>query len=216
MRRWTTDLVFPAIVILILTSCTAKGPTIGEQKIVETSSKKGKWVSAREDHFEKKGNMCFRGMAQRVQDLTLGRRQAEADAKKRIADSIVTVVRTEYEEYARGANMDPYDVSKFVADGVAWSSESIVITGVTPEESYWEKVRTTTYDGVQYFYNCWSLVKVPRDDYERARMMAVSGLIEKARASHAKAAEEAAIGLKQKLEQGLAPLEGGKQPEEAR
>lgn len=202
MRRWTAGLMFLVGVALILSSCATRGPIVGKQSVVETSGKKGNWINAREDYFEKKGDMYFRGMVHRAYDLALGRRQAEADAKKRIAESITSLVRTEYEDYARGANMSEDDVGRFVADGVAWTSGNVRVSGVMPDESYWEKVETTTYEGVEYFYNCYSLLKMSKTDYNRARKRAIDGLIEKARAENNREAEEAAMELKRKLERG--------------
>lgn len=202
MRRWTAGLVLLVVAALILSSCATRGPIVGKQSVVETSGKKGNWINAREDYFEKKGDMFFRGMIHRAYDLALGRRQAEADAKKRIAESITSLVRTEFEEYARGANMSEDDVGRFVADGVAWTSENVRISGVMPDESYWEKIEATTYEGVEYFYNCYSLIKMSTTNYNRARKIAIDGLIERTRAENNKKAEEAAMEVKRKLERG--------------
>ncbi|MDI6704376.1 MAG: hypothetical protein QME40_06890 [bacterium] len=202
MGRWTVGLVFLVMAVLVLSSCATRGPIVGKQSVVETSGKKGDWINAREDYFEKKGNMYFRGLVHKAYDLALGRRQAEADAKKRITESITSLVRTEYEDYARGANMSEDDVGRFVADGIAWTSENIRISGIMPDESYWEKVEASTYEGVEYFYNCYVLVKMSKTDYNRTRSRAIDGLIEKARAEKNKLAEEAAMELKRKLEKG--------------
>ncbi len=197
-ERWTTPgfliTVATGLVLLafapLITGCGGKRQVLGEQKVVGVSGKKGAWVEGREDYFERKGELYFRGTATRVRDLTLGRRQAEADARKRIAESIASRVRTEYEDHARGANLGPYDVMRFVEDAVVSSSEGIDVSGVMPHESYWVKIRTTTHEGAQFTYDCYVLLRIARSDYERARLMAVTRVLDRARAESVKAAEE--------------------------
>jgi len=186
--------------VLTLAGCLAQSPKLGEEKVVERSGKKGGWVDAREDSFKKKNGIFYRGMVKGVQDLTLGRRQAEADARKKIVESILLLIQTEYRDSAIGSNLSPLDVGKHVEDAVAWSSGRLNLSGVQTVESYWEKVSTVTYGGVEYSYNCYALVRIEEGDYARARVEAMNKIAEQARAESNRAAEEAAAGLKSRLE----------------
>lgn len=184
---------------LLISGCSLGKSVIGKEKVVETSGKKSKWVTSEDLSFTEKDKMFFRGHVGNVYDLSLGRRQAEADAQKHITEKIAKIVETEFTAYGRGANMSKDDIGKFAADGIAWVSEKVVISGSEPVKQYWEKIEATTEGGVKYLYNIYVLVQLSVDDYNRARDRAINGLAEKARIENNKKAEEAAANLLKRL-----------------
>jgi hypothetical protein len=134
-----------------------------------------------------------------VTDLTLGLRQAEADAKKRIVGKIVELVASEYSEYALGTNMSEDEKNIFVSDGISWASESVPVSGVAPAKVYWERLQKGRGYGVGQGYNAYVLVALSVDDYEEARRRAIRRVEEKARAANNRRAEEAAKRLRERL-----------------
>lgn len=181
----------------------ACGPRIlrpGEERVVETSGRKRDWVTSEKPVFRDDDTWFFRGQAMEVADLTLGLRQAEADAKKRIVGSIVEEVASEFSEYALGANMSEDDKSVFVSDGISWATDGISIAGAAPAKAYWEKIETGRSYGVSNSYDVYVLVGLPAADYEEARARAIRRIEERARAAANRRAEEAAKRLRQRLE----------------
>jgi len=190
-----------ALIALTLTAC---GPHVlkpGQERVVDTSGRRRSWVTSEVPAFEEDDTWFFRGQALGVADLTLGLRQAEADAKKRIVGKIVEQVAAEYSEYALAANMSEGDKSVFVSDGIAWASEAISVTGVAPAKSYWEKTQTGRSYGVSTTYDVYVLVSLSAADYEDTRARAIRAVEERARAAANRRAEEAARQLRQRLEQ---------------
>ena len=181
----------------------ACGPRIlrpGEERVVEASGRKRDWVTSEKPVFRDDDTWFFRGQAMEVADLTLGLRQAEADAKKRIVGSIVEEVASEFSEYALGANMSEDDKSVFVSDGISWATDGISIAGAAPAKAYWEKIETGRSYGVSNSYDVYVLVGLPAADYEEARARAIRRIEERARAAANRRAEEAAKRLRQRLE----------------
>ena len=68
---------------LLLAGCATSG-----YKVIEKSGKKEKWVKTSDLCYEKKETLFCRGEVSNVYDLALGKRQAEADAKKRLVEKV--------------------------------------------------------------------------------------------------------------------------------
>src|SRR3989338_10825650 len=85
--------VMMLIATTILIGCSSLGP-----KVVEKSGSKEKWVESENIYFEEKDALYFRGEVSGIYDLALGKRQAEADAKKRLVEAVSTELTVEYRE----------------------------------------------------------------------------------------------------------------------
>ena len=192
--------LFVAVFVLALAGCG--GPVVrpvGSQTVIEKSAEKTpEWVLV--PFFEDEATMYFSGTLKGVGDYAVGLRQAKAEAMKNVAESIQTKAKTEFVQNTRGANLSPDDLGRFVQDGIAMTADNINISGLLPAESYYEKVEEVTEIGVKYFYNCSVLFQLPVQDYKQARNRAINGLAEKAKEEQNKAAEEAAMGLLDKLQ----------------
>lgn len=189
-------------IILLFPACAPHVLRPGEQRVVETSGRKRSWVTSEQPTFREDDTWFFRGQALGVADLTLGLRQAEADAKKRIVGKVAEQVAAEYSEYALAANMSEGDKSVFVTDGITWASEAISVTGAAPAKSYWEKVESGRSYGVSTAYDVYVLVSFSTADYEDTRERAVRAIEERARMAANRRAEEATRRLRQRLERG--------------
>ena len=186
--------------LVAVSACGSRVLRPGEERVVDTSGRKRGWVTAETPSIHDDDTWFFRGQATGVADLTLGLRQAEADAKKRIVSRIAESVATEYSEYALGANASEGDKSVFVSDGISWATEALTVSGVAPAKTYWEKVETGRPYGATTSFNTYVLVGLPDADYEMARLRAARAIEARARAAADRRAEEAARQLRRRLE----------------
>ncbi|MDO9514101.1 MAG: hypothetical protein Q7J59_05785 [Elusimicrobiota bacterium] len=189
-----------AVSVFALAGCGgAKVRPVGSQKVVEKSADKTpEWVIV--PFFEDETTMYFSGALKGVGDYAVGLRQAKAEAMKNVAEAIETKAKTEFVQNTRGSNLPGEDLGRFVQDGIAMTADNVNISGLLPAESYYEKVEEVTEVGVKYFYNCSVLFQLPVQQYKEARNRAINGLASKAREENNKAAEEAAMGLLDKLQ----------------
>jgi len=180
-------LFFTAVVsAAFIFGCASSGP-----KVIEKSGSREKWVKSESIYFEEKETLNFRGEVSGVYDLALGKRQAEADAKKRLVEAVASEVTSEYREFVRGSNTVPGDVGRFIEDGLESMSRNIKISGLLAEKSHWEKlVENPDTEGGKPYYHIFALVKIAKKDYNAAKEQVISGLLEKAKEDRNKEAEQ--------------------------
>jgi hypothetical protein len=188
------------VLLLIVSACGPRTLKPGEERTVDKSGRKRGWVTAETPSFKDHDTWYFRGQATGVADLTLGLRQAEADAKKRIISRIAEQVASEYSEYALGANASEGDKSVFVSDGISWATEGLAVSGIAPAKTYWEKIETGRSYGGTTSFTVYVLLGLPDTDYEMARQRAARAIEARARAAADRRAAEAARRLRQTLE----------------
>jgi len=195
-------MIVSAVMVSVFAIAGCGGPKVrpvGSQTVIEKSSAKTpEWVVA--PFFEDETTMYFSGTLRGVGDYAVGLRQAKAEATKNVAEAIETKAKTEFVQNTRGSNLPGEDLGRFVQDGIAMTADNVNVSGLLPAESYYEKVEEVTETGVRYFYNCSVLFQLPVQQYKEARNRAINGLASKAREMKDKAAEEAAMGLLDKLQ----------------
>lgn len=173
-------------VVVILANCSSLGP-----KVVEKSGSKEEWVKFGDIYFEKEDTLYFKGEVSGVYDLALGKRQAEADAKKRLVEAVSSEITSEYREFARGSNTIPGDVGRFIEDGIEAISRNVKISGLLAEKSYWERLMDNPdEEGSKPYYRIFALLKIVKKDYNAAKGQVISGLMEKAKQDRNKEAEQ--------------------------
>lgn len=178
--------IMMVVAILILAGCASTGP-----KVIEKSGSKKRWVKSEKIYSEAKDVMYFRGEVSGVYDLALGKRQAEADAKKRLAEAIATELRSEYREFVRGSNIAPGDVGRFVEDALEAVSRDVRVSGMLAEKSYWEKViENPDKEGEKPYYHVYALLKIAKKDYNDAKERVINELLERTRVDKNKEAEQ--------------------------
>ena len=116
--------------------------------------------------------------------------QAYADGVRKLMNTMQNAVKTQSSLALRGANMDEGDVGRFSEFAVAWISDTYRIAAVQNPESYWEKIEVKTLSGVTYNYNCYSLLKISKKDYNKALEGAYLDMKKKAQEENNKKAEE--------------------------
>ena len=95
--------------------------------------------------------------------------------------------------------MDDDDIGRFSEFAIGWISDTKTVAGVLNPQTYWEKIATTTSTGVSYNYNCYSLLKISKKDYNKSLEGAYENMKKKARELNNQKAEEVANKLIEQL-----------------
>lgn len=196
----TKAYVMTLIAVAILIGCSSLSPNV-----VDKSGSKEKWVKSENVYVEEKDTLYFRGEVSGVYDLALGKRQAEADARKRLVEAVSSELTSEYREFTRGSNTVHGDVGRFVEDALESASRQINVTGMLSEKVYWEKLveRSETEDSKPY-YHIYALVRIAKRDYEASKDRVLSGLLDKAKTDRNKEAEQMIEEWKKRRNDNLA------------
>lgn len=174
--------------------CASPQPKVGEEKVIEKSSeKRPEWITI--PYFENKGELYFSGGVTGRGNYALGLRESKAEAMKNVAEGIQATVRTEFSKATKGSNYSESELGDFTTDAIAMITDNIKVQGVAPKENYFEKVEKTTASGVEYKYNCYTLLSMSKEDYKKMRDIALNGLADKAKKENNKKAEEMATSV---------------------
>ncbi len=145
---------------------------LGREKIVERiPNNRPDWIDT--SFEEKKDSFYFKGQVNGVRDRGLGMRQAKASAVQNLAESVRMKVQSEFSEAIKGVNVSRGAIGRYLDSVVAWTTEALDVSGAVPVEEYSEKVSVRTYDGVDYLYNCYVWLRLPAEEYFRARQQAI-------------------------------------------
>ena len=140
------------------------------------------WTT-RDEIFEERGDqLFFRGEVFGVHDLALARRQAEADAKKRLIEKVRTQATVEFRELTRGGNAMPGDVGRFAEDLIA-TVANVTVSGVTSVKSYWEEMPGSGKDDSSRVYHVFALVTISKRDLDEASKQLIASALERGKAN---------------------------------
>lgn len=181
-----------SFVLLFYYGC-ATTSEIGTERTVESSSSTPGWTltpTKQDNDF-----YFFTGQMTKAKDMSFGLKQAYADGLQNLMNTMQNNIGTESAQALRGANMDEDDIGRFSGFAVAWISETKTVAGVLNPEAYWEKIETKTPSGVSYNYNCYSLLKISKKDYDKSLEGAYENMKKKAREENNKKAEVSADKL---------------------
>jgi hypothetical protein len=192
-------IILLALVILVAGCAGTSKMTPGQSKVVETSGDKPGWVKSDKDYWVADKNMNYRSMINSQVDIAQGRRNVKAEVVKQVAEMVKSRVRTDYYNSVKGDNTEEGTLGRDVADLVAWTTDNLEISGITPNSTYWEK--RETYDGgaMHYAYDIYGLYTLPEAKYYEAVRKASMSMADKAKAANDKAAEERAKKFEKKL-----------------
>lgn len=166
---------------------------IGTEKTVEKSPTNSDWILI--PTSESEGNIYFTGQMTKAKDRSFGLKQAYADGMMNLMNSMQNSVRSQSSMSLRGSNVEEEDIGRFSEFAVGWISENRTISGLQNSENYWEKIEKKTETGVTYFYNCYSLLKISKTDYNKALIGAYENMKKKSIELNNKKAEETANKL---------------------
>lgn len=178
--------------VIFVVGCSASRE-IGSEVVSEKSGSTPDWAS--NPTTDDSENIFVTGEMTKAKDRSFGMSQAYADGIRKLMNTMQNNVRTQSSQALRGANMDDDDIGRFSEFAVGWISDTKTVSGVLNPESYWEKIETKTSTGVSYNYNCYSLLKISKKDYNKSLEGAYENMKKKARELNNKKAEETATKL---------------------
>lgn len=185
MKKTISILFILPIIITIGCSSTRE---VGSEIIVDKSGSTPSWVlTPTQDDAD---FIFVTGEVTKANDRSFGMNQAYADGVGKVMNTMQNAVSTETAQAFEGANLSDGDLGRYTKIGVAWISDTYKISGVQNPEVYWEKVEVKTNTGVKYNYNCYSLLKISRADYNRALEGAFYEMQKKAQEENNKKAEQ--------------------------
>ncbi len=190
MKILLTSLII--FVPIFISGCSGSRE-IGSEIIVEKSSSTPNWVLT---PVRDEGDFIFvTGDITKAKDRSFGMNQAYADGVRKLMNTMQNDVKTQSSLALRGANLSEDDIGRFSEFAVAWISDTYKIAGVQNPESYWEKVEIKTNTGVTYTYNCYSLLSISKQNYNKALEGAFENMRKKAQEQNNKRAEKTAQKL---------------------
>jgi hypothetical protein len=177
--------------------CGTLGKLKGTEELVETSGDKPKLISHGQWYEEQGQEKHYAGFADQIHDLDIAIRSAEMEAKKHVIESIATELRV---EGMRGqSGFDKEAVGRFFEDSQAWLTDNLKVSGINLLNTYWEKWGRQSGEEINYFYRGYAVVQISKEDYGKARMVALDRLIDKAMREKNREAEKAARDTKERL-----------------
>ncbi|MFZ1290634.1 MAG: hypothetical protein WAR79_11125 [Melioribacteraceae bacterium] len=185
--------------LMFLVSCSSS-KEIGKEVIVQQSGDSPVWIVT--PTVEDDENIFVTGELTKAKDRSFGMKQAYSDGVMKFMNTMQNAVKTQSSLALRGSNIEEGDIGRFSEFAVGWISDTYQIAGVKNPESYWEKVEVNTNTGVDYYYNCYSLLSMSKNDYNKALSGAYDNMKKKAQEENNKKAEETAASLIDALNKG--------------
>lgn len=171
---------------------------IGQERIVERSREfRPEWIFTPISIQE--SVLSFSGGVEGRADFSLALRYAKAEAVKHITEVLQGKVQKEFSDAASGLSISKDELGEVSTDTLGMIMDNLIIPGLKPKEIYYEKVERTTAEGVDYFYNCYTLIEISERDYIQARNSALSSIKDRAKAENNKKVEEITAQILKKL-----------------
>ncbi len=162
------------LAVAALAGCSAhKMSALGSERIIEKSGDKPDWVN--KVPKENKEYFFFRGFKTSALSLEDGLTDARSNATRQVLEMIQSQGLVDYKKarVEHGLANSREDVGSVTEDGLKILSRTVA-NGVKELETYTEKAERVTPEGIRYFYNVYTLVRYPRQEYERAVALAAS------------------------------------------
>lgn len=183
---------------LVFQGCSGKLTGLkGAEEFVENSGKKPKMVSENLWFDEKQDTKFFLGFSDQAKDQDVALRVAELEGRKHVIEAIGTDIRVEGTRGLSGPEKE--SVGRFFEESMAYLTDNMRLSGVILQETYWEKWARGGHGEVSYYYKAYGIVRISKEDYEKAKTATADALIGKATRERNLAAERAARTAKQRL-----------------
>jgi hypothetical protein len=173
MQTFYKGLVVSSVCSLLLAGCaSAPKNIIGKETVIEKSaSSKPDWIAK---PWELKGKtFLITGGVTKVADYSLGLREAKAEAIKNVGEAVQVKINSLFDRAVVGQNVGDDELQKAVRDVVAVVVDNLKVSGIKPKMNYYEKIEKVTEAGLEYFYNCYTLLEMDKADYEKAVQQAL-------------------------------------------
>lgn len=185
MKKALLNLATIISVVLLLESCAGLRTMVVEIVMIESvpeTSKPG-WVKSTKEFWQKKGNYYYRGISQGYKDLEVSKQDAEAIARINLARQIKLVLRDEFARAVEAQKADP-NIGGYLKDAFVMVVVNLDVSGSVLEHSYNERMQERTKRSIiKDYWRSYVLVKLPREDFERAAKKAFENLKEQVQAN---------------------------------
>lgn len=180
---------------LISLGCSANKLTlVGSERVIEANGDKPDWV--KKVPKEDDGYYFFRGFKTGALSLEDGLTDARSNAIRQVLEMIQAQGLVDYKKarVESGLAETREDVGSVTEDGLKILSKTVA-SGVKELESYTEKVERYTPNGLRYFYNVYTLVRYPKEEYDKAVALSAREAQAEVRAVNDTQAREVLEGL---------------------
>lgn len=158
--------------LILLTSCVAGKKLVpGEKKVIDTSEAQPKWVT--KSIFAQEGYIYIVNSWMKGTTLETAQEYAKKVAIAKLQDEVALRFKTLYKQALVELNL-PEDKA-FLIQGQQLIREAI-LPNVREEDLYYEEYEEETQTGIEDFYNVYFLISIPENDFERAKLEAISNI----------------------------------------
>ncbi|MBN2290167.1 MAG: hypothetical protein JXQ83_12605 [Candidatus Glassbacteria bacterium] len=188
-----------SVAVIALAGCSgSQMSVIGSERVIDRSGDAPKWVY--KIPKEDKEYYYFRGFKTHALSLEDGLTDARSNAIRQVLEMIQAQGLVDYKKtrVEHGLAEKREDIGSLTSDGLKILSKTVAM-GVKELESYTEKVERTTAEGVRYAYNVYTLVRYPKDEFDKAVALAVSERSAETRQQN----DKEAGALAEELDKGL-------------
>lgn len=192
-----TKIITIVIVVILIFGCAST--RFGSEKAIE--GKIPKWAIERPSSENRKF-FYFSGTQTHAYDRTLGFKQSQSNAIRDMLLSIQQYARVEFQNVIVGAN-EERGYGQHITDIVALVVNNIEIGGVFIHDQTYEKIEKNSHLGIEYFYNCYTQIRLSKSDYYEARDKAINKYLQQSLVEKNKKAEEFAKEVAKRLNKNL-------------
>jgi len=185
------------IITIILNSCSS---SVGEENLIENSGKKPDWINT--PTYKDNQFVFITGEMSHSKDRSFGMNQAYADGIRKLLNMMINDVKTQSSMVLRGSNLEEGDVERYSEFAVAWISQTYTVANVQNPETYWEKIKVFTPYGEEYYYDCFTRIRITKRDFNLSLTGAYENMKKKAKEGNNKTVEEVANKLIDDLNNG--------------
>ena len=174
-----------AAVVVVALAGLLGGCAGSRERLIERSSGKPGWVDSDRDYWEESNKAFFRGAVDRQANLDLAGERARYAAIRKLNEAVYTRVLSSFGESTDGVSNDIDNPSAGVQGSairreIAAVSKAVMLQGVSPEASYWEKYETPARSGESVVaYKVYSLVSIPVGMLKKAQIAATESSLQK-------------------------------------
>lgn len=180
-------------IIALISSCSST-KEIGTETIVDKSGPTPYWINQGSSD-SKKDTIFFTGQITKAIDRSFGMHQAYADGMIQVLRSMEKDVNGLTGTAATGSNVEEGDIGRYTSFGMSEKYKSLTVSGIFNPDTYWEKVEIKNNSRINYTYNCYSLLKISKTDYDKNIKGTLEAARKKAQEENNKKAEELLNGL---------------------
>lgn len=187
MFRNVILIIMLVAVSFLLISC-GSSRQLGQERIVENSGGDKDWINKRS--YEENSRVYFVGEMSGVKNRSFGLDQAQANGMRQALTTLQNKASQVSGQALQGTNLDDGEIGGYSKFAVSWIADNITTAGITSPQTYWEKIEKTTDMGVNYTYNCYVLLSVSQQNYNKMLNSAFEAAAKKAQSDNNKKAED--------------------------